>query len=82
MYEWENDEVPDGVIYWYWLESVDCQRNVIRFGPVTAIYCGIGSVCYRAGDRDHNRRFKLIHERVCFKPDFSSRTSPVGADPL
>jgi hypothetical protein len=38
MYEWEDHEVTDGVTYWYWLESVDMQGNVIRFGPVTATF--------------------------------------------
>jgi uncharacterized repeat protein (TIGR01451 family) len=38
LYEWEDNEVIDGVTYWYWLESVDAQGNVIRFGPVTATF--------------------------------------------
>lgn len=38
LYDWEDSEVTDGVTYWYWLESVDMQGNVIRFGPVTATF--------------------------------------------
>jgi predicted outer membrane repeat protein len=38
LYEWEDRDVTDGVTYWYWLESVDRQGNIVRFGPVTAIF--------------------------------------------
>lgn len=37
-YEWQDTDVVAGTTYWYWLESVDVNGHITRFGPVSATF--------------------------------------------